>query len=114
MVLNAGIINVQKLLAGDPAGKKFAKIAVGTSNADVTGAETTLTGQVAKDITTIDYLGNGYLQFNSQLDAGDPAMNIQEMGIVADDGTLCYRTVITSVNKVAGVTYSISYKIRIQ
>lgn len=114
MVLNAGIENVMALLDGDVAGKKFAQICVGTSDTPVTGAETVLENQVAKPILTFNDLGGGVIQFNAQLDAGDPAMVIKEMGILNDSGVLCYRQVITSQNKVAGATYSISYKIKIQ
>ena len=114
MVLNAGITNVIDLLQGNSDGKKFTHIVVGTGNAAVTGNETTLTGQLAKEILTVNNLGGGYIQFNSELTAGDPAMLIQEMGVLNEDGVLCYRQVITGQNKVAGVTYSINYKIRVQ
>lgn len=114
MVLTAGILNVMQLLAGDASGKKFAQIAVGTSNAPITGAETVLQNQVSKAIQTWNNLGGGFIQFNTQLDAADPEMVIQEIGIYDDAGTLCYRQVVTPKNKVAGVTYSISYKIKIQ
>lgn len=114
MLLNAGILNAMQLLAGDASGKKFSKIVVGTSNAPVTGTETTLTGQLAKDIQSWNNLGNGFLIFNSTLDSGDPAMVIQEMGLLNDAGVLCYRVVISPVSKVVGVTFSINYKIRVQ
>lgn len=114
MVLNAGITNVINLLRGNSSGKKFTKIVVGTGNAVVTGNESALTGQLAKDISTVDDLGGGFVQFNSELTAADPAMLISEMGILNEDGVLCYRQVITAQNKVAGVTYSLSYKIRVQ
>lgn len=109
MVLNGGINYVISLLE-----EKFTKIVVGTGNSPVTGTETALTGQIAKNVLTVDNLGNGYVQFNSELTAADPAMIIQEMGILNADGLLCYRQVITPQNKVAGVTYSINYKIRVQ
>jgi hypothetical protein len=109
MITSAGVLNVMTLLEGS-----FAKIVVGTSDAPVTGAETALENQVAKDIDTFNNLGGGYLQFNAQLVAGDPAMVIKEMGILNAAGVLCYRQVVTPQNKVAGVVYAISYKIRIQ
>lgn len=114
MVLNAGITNVMNLLAGDAAGKKFTKIAVGTSGAAVTGSETALTGQVAKNIDTFNELPGGFIQFNATLLAGDPAMTIREMGLINEAGTLCYRQVITPVTKVAGATYTLTYKIQIK
>lgn len=114
MILNAGIQNTIDLLRGNVDGKKVAKIAVGTSNSPVTGTETALTGQVAKDVLSTNLISGGYVQFNSELSAGDPAMVIQEMGLLNDDGVLIYRQVIAPQNKVAGVTYSINYKIRVQ
>jgi hypothetical protein len=114
MVLNAGVLNVMELLSGDVAGKKFSKLVVGTSGAAVTGAETALENQVALDIETFNILAGGYIQFNSTLGAGDPAMVIKEAGVLNDAGVLCYRQVVTPQNKVAGVVYAIRYKIRIQ
>jgi len=109
MILNAGIGTVVDLIS-----VKFTKVAVGTGSSPVTGSETALTNQLAKNVISVTDLGGGYVQFNAELAAGDPAMLIQEMGLVADDGTLCYRQVVTAQNKVAGVTYSINYKIRVQ
>lgn len=114
MVLTAGITNIMALMDGDASGKKFASIAVGTSSAPVTGAETVLQNPVVKAIQTFNILAGGFIQFNTQLDAGDPAMVINEMGLINDSGVLCYRQVITPQNKVAGATYSLSYKIKIQ
>ncbi|SHN45956.1 hypothetical protein [Chitinophaga sp. CF418] len=114
MILNAGIPNVIDLLRGDAAGKKVAKLVVGTGNSPVTGTETSLTGQVAKDVLSTNLITGGYVQFNSELTAGDPAMVIQEMGLLNDAGVLIHRRVIAPMNKVAGVTYSINYKIRVQ
>lgn len=114
MLLTAGQTDVQKLLSGDPAGKKIAKIVVGTSNTPVSASDTTITGAFSKAIATVDYLPNGYVQFNITLDAADPAMLIQEIGLLNDDNVLCYRKVIPAVNKVAGATYAISYRIKVQ
>lgn len=114
MILNTGITNAINLLRGDATGKKIAKIAVGTGSADVTANDVSLTGQVAKDITSTTILAGGYLQFNAELDASDPAMLIQEMGLLNADGVLVYRQLITPTNKVAGATYSLNYKIRVQ
>jgi hypothetical protein len=113
MILTAGITNAEQLLAGNPAGKKFVSIQVGTSGTPETPADTTITGAVTKAIATVDYL-TGYVQFNATLDAGDPAMTIQEIGLLNDAGTLCYRKVIPPVNKIAGTTYALSYKIKVQ
>lgn len=114
MVLAAGRINVEKLLSGDIAGKKFTKIVVGTSGTPPADTDTTITNPVTKDIITVDYLPGGFVQFNTTLDAGDPAMVIQEIGLLNVDGVLCYRKVVPAINKIAGTTYAISYKIKVQ
>lgn len=114
MIVATGRTNVEQLLSGNASGKKFAKIVVGTSNTPVSDTDTAITGPVAKDILSVDYLTDGHIQFNATLDAADPAMVIQEIGILNDVGTLCYRKVIPAVNKVAGTTYALTYKIKVQ
>ncbi|MDI3320001.1 hypothetical protein [Pinibacter soli] len=114
MLLAAGRTNVEKLLAGDAAGKKITKIVVGTSNTAVSEGDTTISGAVAKDIETVDYFSDGHVQFNATLVAGDPSMVIQEIGLYNQDGTLCHRKVVPSINKVSGTTYALSYKIKVQ
>ena len=113
MVLAAGKLNVEKLMTGDAAGKKFVSIVVGTSNTPVTEADTTITGALVKAVVSVNYL-TGFVQFNATLDAGDPSMVIQEIGLLNDDGVLMYRKVIPAVNKVAGTTYALAYKIKVQ
>jgi hypothetical protein len=113
MVTNNGISDIEQLMAGDAAGKKFASIAIGTDGSPVTGVETTLTGQVAKAILSFNYLAGGFIQFNAQIDAGDPSITVREMGLLNSDGVLCYRQVITPVTTVTGVVYSLGYKIKL-
>ena len=114
MILNAGILDVRNLLRGNSAGKKVSAIAVGTSAADVIGTETSLTGQIAKAVSSASLLDGGYLLFTSVLEGTDPAMVIKEIGLVSDDGTLLYRQVINPITKVLGVSYSLNYKIKVQ
>lgn len=109
MVTTGGINTVAQALAG-----VITQIAVGTSAMTVTGNETGLTNPVIKPVTSFNILPGGYLQFNAQLDASDAAMTVCEMGLLNAAGGLCYRQVITPVNKVAGVVYSLAYKIKIQ
>lgn len=113
MILQAGKTDVQRLLAGHADGKKFTHIVVGTSNTPVVDSDTSLTGQLSKAITTVDY-APGYVQFNSTLESSDPAMAIQEIGLLNEDGDLMYRKVIPTMNKVAGTTYAFSYRIKVQ
>ena len=113
MILAAGQTNVEKLLSGDIAGKKFISISVGTSGTPEADTDVAITNPVVKAIATVDYL-DGYVQFNATLDAGDPAMQIQEIGVFNQDNVLCYRKVIPPVNKIAGTTYALSYKIKVE
>lgn len=114
MILTAGKTNVEKLLAGDAAGKKILQIGVGTSNTPVTGADTALTASVIKNIGTASYLAGNILQLTATLDAADPAMTIREVGLYNQDGTLVHRKVIPDKTKTAGVSYVINYKIPVQ
>lgn len=114
MLLQAGSTDVQKLMAGDADGKKFAKIVVGTSDTPVSDTDSALTNPVIKDIESVNYFDDGHVQFNATLASGDPAMTVAEMGLMNDSGVLVYRKVVTPVNKVAGVTYSLQYKIKVQ
>lgn len=114
MLLTAGSTDVQKLLAGDAAANKVANIVVGTSNAAVTLADSAITGAVSKPVETIDYFSDGHVQFNATLISSDPAMVIQEVGLTDSNGVLLYRKTIPAVNKVAGATYALQYKILVQ
>ncbi len=114
MLLTAGSIDVQKLMAGDAEGKQFTHIVVGTSDTPVSEADTSITNAFAKAIETVNYFEDGHVQFNATLTACDPAMLIKEVGLTDEDGVLLYRKVITQVNKIAGATYSIQYKIKVQ
>lgn len=113
MITQGGILNEQRLQAGDAAGKPFTKVAVGTGSGEVTGSETALTSQLAKSILSYNILPGGYIQFNAQIDATDAAINVCEMGLLNADGVLCYREVITPVLTVTGAVYSLGYKIKL-
>jgi hypothetical protein len=113
MILTAGKLNNEKLLAGDVSGKKVAFIGVGTSNTAATAADTALTGAVIKAVTSVNYLANNVVQFNATLAAGDPAMTIEEIGLYNQDNVLIHRKVIPAKAKVAGVTYTLVYNVKI-
>ena len=108
MVTNNGITAIESVLA-----TYFTAIALGTDGSPVTGAETMLTGQVSKAVINTNLLPDGYIQFNAQIAATDPAMTIREMGLLNAAGVLCYRQVITPVTTVSGVVYSLGYKIKL-
>ena len=108
MVTNNGITAVENALAG-----LFTAIALGTGSSPVTGAETSLTGQVSKAVISTNILPGGYIQFNAQTASTDPAMTVTEMGLLTSAGALCYRQLITPVTTVNGIVYSLGYKIKL-
>ena len=113
MLLENGQLNVQRLLGGNASGKKITQICVGTGSSPVVGTETSLTGEFSKNVTTVDYLGNGYFQFNTLLEAGDPAMLINEVGLKNESGVLVHRKIVSPTSKVAGTVLAIGYKIKV-
>lgn len=113
MILNAGKLNVEQLLAGNVSGKKVTKIGFGTSAAPVSGTDSALTSAVIKTVTAVAYQAGNIVEFQTTLVAGDPAMTINEMGLYNEDDILVHRKVITPKEKVAGVTYAAAYRVKI-
>jgi hypothetical protein len=114
MWLNGGKLNVANLLKGDPAGVQITDIAVGTSNTAVTPSDTAITGQVAKPITSAVFNPvTNKLTFSATLAGGDPAMTIQEMGLLNSNGDLVHRIVVSPKVKVAGLTYALTYEVNL-
>lgn len=105
---------MQDLIGGLTSGKKYSKIGVGTSNTPVTDSDSALTGAVIKAITGVNELGGGIIQFTATIEASDPAMTIQEVGLYNDDNVLCHRKVISPRVKSAGVSYVVNYNIKVQ
>lgn len=114
MLLTAGNLNLQRLLGGHASGKKLAKIAIGTNATAVDVTDSAITSAVTKAVTTVNYLPGNIVEFQAQIDAGDPAMTINEVGLLNDDNVLCHRKVITPKVKVDGVTYIVAYQIKIK
>lgn len=114
MLLTAGNINTQKLLAGDADGKKISKISVGTNDTAPSVDDTTITSPVTKSITAVNYLPGNIVEFQAQLDAGDPEMVINEVGLLNDDDVLCHRKVVSPKLKVAGTSYVIAYQVKVK
>lgn len=114
MWLSGGKQNVADLLTGDPAGKPITHIVVGTSNTAVTPADTAITAPLSKAITSAVYNPTTKkLTFGATLAAGDPAMTIEEMGLYNTDGDLVHRKVVSPKNKVAGLTYALTYEVNL-
>jgi hypothetical protein len=114
MLLDNGKLNAQRLIGGHASGKKLYKIVVGDSGTAVTSADTAITNPVAKAITSVTYNADGTVVFEAGLLAGDPAMTIREMGLYNEDDVLCYRKVVADKAKVAGVSYALTYTIKVQ
>jgi hypothetical protein len=114
MVLNNGKTNVEQLLAGNVSGKKITKLCVGTSNTPATAADTTITGGYEKDVTSVEYLPGNIVKFVAELDAGDAAIGIWELGLKNEDGVLVHRKVFDTVQtKVSGLAFRITYSIKV-
>lgn len=114
MLLDNGKLNAQRLLGGHASGKKITKIVVGDSGTAVTSADTTITNAVAKTVSGVTYNSDGTVVFEATLLAGDPAMTIREIGLYNEDDVLCYRKVVADKAKVAGVSYALTYTIKVQ
>lgn len=109
MVLPAGILKTEQLL-----GAEYVKIGVGTNAAPAASTDTALTNAVMKNVTNVNYLGNGVFQLITTLEGTDPAMTINEVGLYNTANNLCYRKVIDARVKVAGLAYTITYQIKVQ
>jgi hypothetical protein len=114
MVLTNGKTDVEKLLGGDVAGLKVEKIGVGTSDTAVTAGDTALAGAVIKDVEDVNYLGGNVVEFRTTLDAGDPAMTIQEVGLLDVNNVLLFRKLVSPRIKSAGVSASVYYRVKVQ
>lgn len=113
MILTAGKLNVEELLGGETTGKKITKIGVGTSNTPVTPGDTALTGAVIKNVSNVAYLAGDIAQFQATMDAGDPSMTINEMGLYNEDDVLVHRKVIAPYVRTTGVTTSLAYNVKV-
>lgn len=114
MILTAGKLNAEQLLAGNASGKKITKASFGTNGTPPDPADTTITGAVVKDITTITYLSGNVVSFETELETTDPAMTIREVGLLNDDNVLVHRKIFDPEKvKVDGIAYRLTYKIKV-
>lgn len=117
MITSAGILNQERLSAGDVAGLPLTHIIVGENNAAPTASDTvsTFTNAQTKPITSFQYLPGGLLKMTASLAAGDPAINAWEVGVLNSAGDLMFRKVFGTVKvKPAGLAVTITYTIRVQ
>lgn len=113
MILTAGKLNNERLLAGNASGKKITKIGVGTSDTPVALTDTALTGAVIKAVSGVAYLAGDIVQFQATMVAGDPSMTIREIGLYNEDDVLVHRKVIAPYVRTTGVTTSLAYNVKI-
>lgn len=113
MILNAGKLNTQELLAGNVNGKKIAKIGVGTSDTPVSPTDTDLTGVIKNVVSNVAYLPGDIVQFQATMPSGDPSILIKEIGLYDQDEILVHRKVITPYTRTTGVTTSLNYNVKI-
>lgn len=92
LVVNTGLLNLCKLVAGDAAGHKLSQIAVGTGSAAPALTDTAITSPFVKDIASVSYVGNNIIQFNYSIEAGEAnGKTIQEAGLLTDNNILFAR-----------------------
>lgn len=94
LVVTLGRTNICKLLGGDSAGKAITQIAVGTNGTTPDLANTSLTSQFNKDITSVAYPSANQVRFSWSLEAGEGnGLSILEFGLLNEDSVLCARKV---------------------
>jgi len=97
LVVNGGKLQMAHLVGGDTTGRSITKIAFGTSGVDPDPADTIITNQWAKPITSVSYPENGKAQFDwNLLVTENNGMAILEMGLVTADGVLFARKTRTN------------------
>lgn len=114
MLLNAGKLNVEKLISGDAAGKPAVKIVIGTSNTAATPDDTTITGQVVRDVDTVTYPSPGVVKLSATFLEDDPSMTVREVGLLNEDNVLVHRKVVNDTMKSPGVALIVGYRIKVQ
>lgn len=114
MLLDFGKLNVERLIGGDTAGKKAAKIVIGTSDTPVTSSDSTITGAVSRDIDNVTYPSPGIIQLSATFLDSDPAMTVKEVGLLNESNVLIHRKVVTETVKSAGIALIVNYRIKVQ
>jgi len=114
LITDLGKLNAERLLGGHASGKAITKMAFGTDGTPPTPADTTITGALVKAITATSYASGNTVVFETNIDTGDPAMTVAEVGLYNDDNVLCHRKVFDPPkNKVAGIAYHVTYKVKV-
>lgn len=108
MLVDSGNLGIRNLLA-----TYITQVGYGSSSTPVTGTDTALQNQVLNPVTSITNLSGGRFLVVAQVDASDPAMTVQEVGLFNGVGTLLFRALVAPYNKVAGVSNTINYEVTV-
>ncbi len=112
LVVALGKSDVAKLLAGDAAGKKISKIAVGTSATAPASSDTGLTASFIKAITGYTLPEANSVQFSWSIEDDEAnGMTIREFGLLTDDDTLFARKTRSDIVKTSAVRLVGTWKI---
>ena len=112
LVVSIGKTDVAKLLAGDAAGKKVSKIAVGTSATTPAAGDTALTGAFSKAVTGYSFPEGNSVLFSWSIEDNEAnGMTIREFGLLTDDDTLFARKTRSDIVKTSAVRLVGTWKI---
>lgn len=114
LIVDLGKLNAERLIGGHTSGKAITQMAFGTNGTPPTAGDTAITSPLVKAITATSYAAGNIVVFETNIDTGDPAMTVAEVGLLNADGVLCHRKVFDPPkNKVAGIAYHVTYKVKV-
>lgn len=113
LVVNLGLTNLTKLLAGDTTGKKITKIGVGTNGTNPTATDTALTGAFTKAISGYNLITQTTVEFEVTIDTTEAnGMTIREGGLYNESDVLFSRVVRSALSKTSAIAVNIKWKIQ--
>lgn len=100
LIVDLGRNSVVAMLANDATDKYITTIAAGTNGVSPTGADTAITGAWTKAIASHSYPQTGKVSFSWSMELFENnGMNIQEFGLLAQDGSLFARVNYSPIAK---------------
>jgi len=101
LIVDIGLNQISKLLAGDVVGRSITKIAFGTDGTLPVPNDTFITDVFSKDLVNFEFPDLSKIQFNWELlDSENNGMAIREFGLLTQDGLLFARIIRESaINK---------------
>lgn len=114
LIVDLGKLNAERLLGGHVDGKPITSMAFGTNGTPPAPGDTAITAPLTKAITATSYASGNIVVFETNILTSDPAMTVAEVGLLNADGVLCHRKVFDPPkNKVAGIAYHVTYKVKV-